>query len=233
MSDPLTLYKLIVLYMLNRVSFPLTAAQISDFILTREYTNFLTLQQVIRELTDTGLVDARTVRNRTQLLLTKDGKQTLDFFSQQISASIRQEIDEYLKENEMELRNEVSILADYYKSTSGEYEAHLKAKEGNVTLVDLIISVPVEETAAAICDNWQKKKPGNLSVPDRAAVLNVTPMQRTAGASLLLRFFLSHDLTPAGYTNDRLGEIRILGMIWCIYIFIYIVGLLWTSVCMV
>ena len=157
MSDPLTLYTLIVLYMLNRVSFPLTAAQISDFILTREYTNFLTLQQVIRELTDTGLVDARTVRNRTQLLLTKDGKQTLDFFSQQISASIRQEIDEYLKENEMELRNEVSILADYYKSTSGEYEAHLKAKEGNVTLVDLIISVPVEETAAAICDNWQKK----------------------------------------------------------------------------
>ena len=157
MSDPLTLYKLIVLYMLNRVSFPLTAAQISDFILTREYTNFLTLQQVIRELTDTGLIDARTVRNRTQLLLTKDGKQTLDFFSQQISASIRQEIDEYLKENEMELRNEVSILADYYKSTSGEYEAHLKAKEGNVTLVDLIISVPVEETAAAICDNWQKK----------------------------------------------------------------------------
>ena len=157
MSDPLTLYKLIVLYMLNRVSFPLTAAQISDFILTREYTNFLTLQQVIRELTDTGLVNARTVRNRTQLLLTKDGKQTLDFFSQQISASIRQEIDEYLKENEMELRNEVSILADYYKSTSGEYEAHLKAKEGNVTLVDLIISVPVEETAAAICDNWQKK----------------------------------------------------------------------------
>ena len=157
MSDPLTLYKLIVLYMLNRVSFPLTAAQISDFILTREYTNFLTLPQVIRELTDTGLVDARTVRNRTQLLLTKDGKQTLDFFSQQISASIRQEIDEYLKENEMELRNEVSILADYYKSTSGEYEAHLKAKEGNVTLVDLIISVPVEETAAAICDNWQKK----------------------------------------------------------------------------
>ena len=157
MSDPLTLYKLIVLYMLNRVSFPLTAAQISDFILTREYTNFLTLQQVIRELTDTGLVDARTVRNRTQLLLTKDGKQTLDFFSQQISASIRQEIDEYLKENEMELRNEVSILADYYKSTSGEYEAHLKAKEGKGTLVDLIISVPVEETAAAICDNWQKK----------------------------------------------------------------------------
>ena len=46
-QDPLTLYKLIVLYMLNRVSFPMTTAQISDFILDREYTNFLALQQVI------------------------------------------------------------------------------------------------------------------------------------------------------------------------------------------
>ena len=45
LQDPLTLYKLIVLYMLNRVTFPLTAAQISDFILGREYTNFITLQQ--------------------------------------------------------------------------------------------------------------------------------------------------------------------------------------------
>jgi len=90
MSDPLTLYKLIVLYMLNRVSFPLTAAQISDFILTREYTNFLTLQQVIRELTDTGLVDARTVRNRTQLLLTKDeSRPWISFPSRSVLPSVR------------------------------------------------------------------------------------------------------------------------------------------------
>ena len=49
-QDPLTLYKLIVLYMLDRVTFPLTKAQVGDFILEREYTNFLTLQQEIAEL---------------------------------------------------------------------------------------------------------------------------------------------------------------------------------------
>ena len=56
LQDPLTLYKLIVLYMLNRVTFPLTTAQVSDFILGKEYTNFLTLQQVINELTDAGMI---------------------------------------------------------------------------------------------------------------------------------------------------------------------------------
>lgn len=157
MSDPLTLYKLIVLYMLDRVDFPLTKAQISDFILEREYTTFLTLQQVFSELIDAGLINAQSVRNRTHLFMTKDGAQTLSFFGNQISSAIKKEIDDYLKENDIELRNEVSVLSDYYKSTSGEYEAHLVAKDKDIHLIDLTISVPLEETAATICDNWQKK----------------------------------------------------------------------------
>lgn len=157
MSDPLTLYKLIVLQMLSRVDFPLTRTQISDFILEREYTTFLTLQQVFSELIDAGLISAQSIGNRTHLLMTKDGAQTLSFFGNQISSAIKNEIDEYLKENEIKLRNEVSILSEYYKSTSGEYEAHLVAKDKNISLIDLTVSVPLEETAAAICNNWQKK----------------------------------------------------------------------------
>ena len=49
LEDTLTLYKLIVLYMLSRVTFPMTNAQVSDFILEKEYTDYLTLQQVISE----------------------------------------------------------------------------------------------------------------------------------------------------------------------------------------
>ena len=145
LQDPLTLYKLLVLYMLGRVSFPLTTAQISDFILERDYTNFLTLQQVISELTETGMISARTIRNRTHLTITEEGKETLLFFENRISDSIRKDADEYLTEKEFTLRNEVSILGDYYKSTSGEYEAHLVAKEREVNLIDITLSVPLEE----------------------------------------------------------------------------------------
>ena len=55
------------------------------------------------------------------------------------------------------MRNDVSVLSDYYKSTSGEYEAHLIAKEKGITLLDIKLSVPLPEMAAAICDNWTKK----------------------------------------------------------------------------
>lgn len=153
----MTLYKLIVLYMLNRVTFPMTIAQVSEYILEKEYTNFLTLQQAINELADARLISSKTIRNRTHLSITEEGRETLHFFQGRINSAIRQEIDAYLRENEYSLRNEVSIQGDYYKSTSGEYEAHLSARDRNITLLDLTLSVPDENTAAAICDNWQKK----------------------------------------------------------------------------
>lgn len=142
--------------MLNRVSFPLTTAQISDFMLGKDYTNFLTLQQVINELTDAGMISSQTNRNRTHLAITEEGTETLSYFENRVNDAIKDDINAYLKENELAMRNEVSVLGDYYKSTSGEYEAHLVAKDKDINLVEITLSVPVEEVAAAICDNWQK-----------------------------------------------------------------------------
>lgn len=156
-QDPLTLYKLIILYMLDRAAFPLTKAQVYDFILDKGYTNFLTLQQAVSELIDAGLATAESNLNRTYLKITGEGKETLSFFGNRVNDSIKQEIDTFFAENELEMRNEISILANYYKTTYGEYEAHLQAKEKDVPLVEITLSVPDESTAAAICSSWQKK----------------------------------------------------------------------------
>lgn len=157
MHDSLTLYKLIILYMLRWADFPLTKSQISEFILEKEYTNFLTLQQTIGELIDAGLVLAHSTHSRTHLSLTDEGAETLAFFGNQINPSIKTDINDFFRENEIKLRNEASIVADYYKSASGEYEAHLTAKDKGINLIDMTLSVPLEETAASICDNWQRK----------------------------------------------------------------------------
>ena len=143
--------------MLDRVKFPITTAQISNYILEKEYTNFLTLQQVISELTEANLIDARTVGNRTHLNITEEGRETLHFFENRINDAIKTEINQYFQENEFTLRDEVSVLGDYYKATSGEYEAHLVAKDRDTNLVELTLSVPTKEVAQSICDNWHKK----------------------------------------------------------------------------
>lgn len=156
-QEPMTLYKLIVLYMLDRVSFPLTRAQIDEFILEKEYTTYLTLQQAIGELCDIHMISTKTIHNRTQLMLTDEGRSTLNFFRNNIPEAIKQEIDAYLKENALELRNEISVTGQYYKTTSGSYQTVLAASERGESLVELKLTVPDEKTASAICDHWQKK----------------------------------------------------------------------------
>lgn len=157
LQEPLTLSKLIILYMLNQIDFPISITQISDFILDREYTNFWTLHQAIGELTDTGMLSRHSINSKPHLTITEEGIRTLYYFDNRIDKSIKQDIISYLREHKMSLRNKVAVQSNYYKSTSGEYEAHLVAKEKDITLVDITLSVPTEDTAAAICDNWHDK----------------------------------------------------------------------------
>ena len=156
-QESLMLYKLIVLYMLDKVAFPLTQSQISEFILDKGYTSYLTLQQVLSELTDNNLVTAHTTLNRTQLTITQEGKDSLGYFEGRISDVIKSEIMDYFKKNSMELRNEVSIVSNYYKTIDGQYEAVLSAKDQDSSLVEIKLSVPTPQIAITICDNWNKK----------------------------------------------------------------------------
>lgn len=155
-QDPLMLYKLIILYMVSKVNFPLTKAQVGDFILGHDYTNFMTLQQAISQLIDADMLTEKTIRNRTHLSITDTGSETLDFFVQRIPSAIRDEINEFFANNAYELRNDISIYSDYYKTTLGEYEACLVAKEKNINLIELKLSLPGEEIARDVCDKWEK-----------------------------------------------------------------------------
>ena len=96
MSEPLTLYKLIILYMLEKVDFPLTNAQISGFVLDKGYTNYFHLQQAISELIDSNLIEAKTIRNSSYFQITEQGEQTLSYFGDQISDGIKADISAFL-----------------------------------------------------------------------------------------------------------------------------------------
>ncbi|MFR8548121.1 MAG: DUF4364 family protein [Lachnospiraceae bacterium] len=156
MPEPFTLYKLIVLYMLEKVDFPLTNSQISEFILDREYTTYFTLQSVLSELSESGMIHQETIRNTSYYSLNTAGEEALRYFQNRISKSIRDEIDQYIAENKMELRDEVSVISDYYKNTADEYSVHCIVKEKYSNPIDLTITVPDETQAKIVCRNWKR-----------------------------------------------------------------------------
>lgn len=157
MSETFTLYKLIVLYMLSKVDFPLTNAQISEFILDKGYTTFFKLQQALSELIDTDLIREETIHNRTLYHLTEDGEESIYFFKNKISKPIQDDIDQFLREKKYDLKNETAVKADYYKNTAGEFSVRCQVMEQQEPLIDLTLSVPTEAEAEKIAANWQKK----------------------------------------------------------------------------
>ena len=157
LNEPMTLYKLMNLYMLKQVNFPLTNAQLTNFFTEHEYTTYFPLQQALNELEDAGLIHKEPSHNSTRYEITREGEETLNFFGKNISPAIVNDMDQYLKENKFRLREEVGTSADYYKATGQDYIVHCEVREGKTVLIRLDLALPDKEQAEAMCSNWKEK----------------------------------------------------------------------------
>ncbi len=157
MSESLKLYKLIILYMLSKVNFPLTNSQISEFIIEHEYTNYFTVQKALAEAIESELIRPETTYKKTIYHLTPSGIETNTYFHTDLSPDIREEIDGYLAEKKFALKNDTDVISDYYKNTNGEFSVNLQIRDNHASLIDLTISVPTESVAESIANNWNNK----------------------------------------------------------------------------
>lgn len=157
MAEVFKLYKLMILYMLDKVEFPLTNSQISEFILAEGYMDYFKLQQVLAELAESGFVREEATHSRTFYHLTDEGAQTVRYFKRDISSDIQQDIDQFLHDKKYELKNEFSVQADYCPNADSEYLVRCKVLEHGSPLIELALTVPSEAAAVSAANNWQQK----------------------------------------------------------------------------
>ena len=75
-QEQLTLYKLMILYLIEKVDFPLSNSQISEFILDKGYTNYFTVQRAFHELEEENMLRVKQIRNMSiTRSVTRDLKQ--------------------------------------------------------------------------------------------------------------------------------------------------------------
>ena len=113
-ENGLTLYKLMILFLIKKVDFPLSNSQISEFILDKGYTTYFKLQQAFHELEDEDMLRTELVRNASHYFLTEEGKEAIDMFEYQLSEPIRNDILTFLATKEYQLREETNLEADYF-----------------------------------------------------------------------------------------------------------------------
>lgn len=157
MADPNTIYKMTILTMLDKVDFPLSNTQIANFFLDQDYTDYFTVQQILSGLLDSELIRSESTHKNTQYYITPLGVETLRFFEDKITPAIEADVKAYFEKNHMNLKNENSVIADFYKSTVPGFDVRCQIKERNTPVIDLTIHVKTQAQAKAICANWQEQ----------------------------------------------------------------------------
>lgn len=154
-SEMLMLYKLMILYILDRIDFPMTDSQLTDFFIGKNYTDFVTLKETITDLLEDNFIAKEVVRNKTLYHITENGGEALSFFFKDISPAARADIDDYLSAQRYQLKEEQSTPADYYEIKHSEYLAECKILDRDSVLLNVQITVPTETEAERVCNNWK------------------------------------------------------------------------------
>lgn len=157
MKQSLPLCKLIILYMLNEVRFPLTGSQIIECLAKYRYATYFEVQQTCTEMLADRLLTAETFHHATRYQITDDGKQTLKYYHHLIPDSFTENITAHLKENNIELRKKASVIAGYMKEKNGEYSIQLRILEKSSPIFDMTLSAPTRELAEQMCFNFENK----------------------------------------------------------------------------
>lgn len=155
-NNQLTLYKLMILYLIQKVDFPLSNSQISEFIIDKGYTNYFNVQRAFHELEEEEMLRIKIIRNMSHYYLTEEGAEAINMFEYQIPNSIKDDISQFLDEKEYELRRETDLEADFFPAKRDEYTVHLKIKEKDTLLLELNLNVVSREQAVHICDHWDQ-----------------------------------------------------------------------------
>ncbi|MBO5261010.1 MAG: DUF4364 family protein [Coprococcus sp.] len=156
-SDSIVLYKLIILYMLDRVDFTLTNSQITDFILEKGYTGYFTIQESLGGLVDSKYVFVSSIRGTSHFKITDKGEEALSLLENRIPYAIKKDILDYFEKEKFNLRKETEIWSDYCLDSNNEYTVSCVIKDRNETLLDIKFQVPTKSLAVQICDNWRDK----------------------------------------------------------------------------
>ena len=157
MSSPLAVYKLIILYLLDKMSGEIAMDRLSSFLLEKGYVNFVSLMETYAQIEETGLVRSRLSGDRCFYEITAEGRQTLKMFSGQIGRDIRKQADEFLAGEGAVLRNEQAVRADYIPAEGGMYNVILRVLEGNASVIEIRLQVPDKSLAEEICRKWPEK----------------------------------------------------------------------------
>lgn len=143
--------KLITLYIIENFKMPVPNSFIVDTLMLEPFINYFDLQEQMAELENEGFVTYYIEDNDRFYNITAKGTEALGFFKARIPKTVRERLMRAIKIKVKDLKNALSIKANYEKINDIEYKISLSILEGNFELFGISLSVSEEVMAKKIC----------------------------------------------------------------------------------
>lgn len=153
--------KLIALFIIDNFKMPVPNSFIVDTLALEPFVNYFDLQQQMGELIEEEFVTYYIEDNDRFYSLTQKGTEALEFFSLRIPKTVRERLLRTIKIKIKDLKNALSIKADYKKVNDIEYSVNLGISEGSYDMFSVSISVSEETMAKKLCAAF-KNNPQSL-----------------------------------------------------------------------
>ena len=155
MLDTTTQIKLMVLFMLEGVDYPVATSTVYDFFLGKEYTGYFMLNELINCLTTDEFIETSKTHGTTFLTITDKGRETMQMLQEHVYRGIKEEISDFMTQNTLDSVNRAAVFTNYFRVGVGDYVAEVVAREKYCDLISIKLNVPTEESAQLACDNWR------------------------------------------------------------------------------
>lgn len=147
--------KLIALFIIDNFKMPVPNSFVVDTLMLEPFVNYFDLQQQMAELEEEELVTYYNEDADKFYSLTQKGTQALEFFSLRIPKTVRERLLRAIKIKVKDLKNALSIKAEYKKINDIEYGVTLGISEGNFDMFSVTISVSDELMAKKMCASFK------------------------------------------------------------------------------
>ena len=149
--------KLVLLCALSRLG-GCTEEQLLRFVVETELITQFRFFLALGELKETELIREARHLEGMLLILTPEGRQSVELFGTQIRASQQQKLDENVKQWRRRIRDEQQMPADW-KETDNGFVVTLRALEGGAEIFNLTLTAATKVQAKRFCERWPQKAP--------------------------------------------------------------------------
>lgn len=146
--------KLIVLYIISKLTKTVTNLQIVDIILDVTGIDYFTLQAILLELNEKGFISLFYEEETRYYKITDEGVNLLESLISIVPDFIIARVSKKVDGEAREIKQKSVVFADYFPDSEDRFIVKCKITEGGKKEIEIELAVPSKQQAIDICNKW-------------------------------------------------------------------------------